>query len=716
MNDLAPRILWAPDAEQVERSQLRRYAEWLERERGLAFAGYHELWAWSVNELEAFWSSIWEFFEVAATPPAAVLEARVTEGARWFPGSELSYAEHVFRRHPADAVAIVHGSELRAQATLTWRELSELTASIRAGLVEAGVGRGDRVAAYMPNIPEAAAALFACASLGAVWSSCSPDFGEEAVVDRFGQIEPKVLLAVDGYRYGGVDHDRRAVIERIATALPSLARTFQLPYLGSDGNWSELLRPGELAFEPVPFDHPLWILYSSGTTGLPKAIVHGHGGILLEHLKTLNLHFDAQPDDRLFWFTTTGWMMWNLLLGGLLTDSAIVLYDGSPSSPDLGSLWRFAAEAGVTSFGTSAAFIHACMKAEVEPARDNDLQRLRSVGSTGSPLSPDGFRWVSDHVGSDIWLFSTSGGTDVCTAFVGGVPTLPVYEGELQARALGARVEAFDEEGRSVVGEVGELVLTEPLPSMPIGFWGDDDGSRYHESYFERFPGVWWHGDWIEITTRGTAVIYGRSDATINRDGVRIGTSEYYRVVLAVAEVVDALVVDVPHEGSDGRVLLFVVLAGDSVLDEELARVIRSRIRTACSPRHVPDEIRQVERVPRTLSGKLMEIPVKRILAGTPVDQAVSRASLADPRFARPLHRIGDGARRLIVKLGMNMPLWSDVLGDEYEGVALPSRSSPLACNSPARRSHRHSAANWSGGSTRRGGVSREVSPRRAAG
>jgi acetoacetyl-CoA synthetase len=623
--------LWRPDPGTISRSQLSRYTAWLEADRGLTFDGYNELWAWSVDEIEAFWQSVWEYFRVDATPYETVLADRKMPGAKWFAGSELSYAQHIFRERAEGTVAIVHGSELRPQAEMTWGELSRLTAGIRNGLKEAGVERGDRIAAYMPNIPEAAAAFLACASIGAIWSSCSPDFGEEAVVDRFGQIQPKVLLAVDGYRYGGSDFDRREAVARIAAGLPSVERTFQLPYLSTEGNWADLLRPGPLEFEMVPFDHPLWILYSSGTTGLPKAIVHGHGGILLEHLKTLYLHFDAQVDDRLFWFTTTGWMMWNLLLGGLLTKATVVLYDGSPAAPDLGALWRFAAAAGVSCFGTSAAFIHACMKAGVEPAHENDLTRLRSVGSTGSPLSPEAFRWVSEHVGPDVWLFSMSGGTDVCTAFVGGVPTLPVYEGELQARALGAKVEAFDEEGRSVVDEVGELVLTEPLPSMPICFWGDDSDVRYRESYFERYPDVWQHGDWIEITSRQTAIIRGRSDATINRDGVRVGTSEYYRAVLSVEAVSDALVVDVPQEGSDGCVLLFVVLAGDSVLDEDLAKEIRQRVRSYCSPRHAPDEIRQISRVPRTLSGKLLEIPVKRILMGAPVDEVASRASLADP-------------------------------------------------------------------------------------
>jgi acetoacetyl-CoA synthetase len=479
----------------------------------------------------------------------------------------------------------------------------------------------------MPNIPETAAAFFAAASIGAIWSSASPDFGARSVVDRFAQVEPKVLLAVDGYRYGGKDFDRRETIAELRRELPSLEHTFVLPYLGSEGNWSELPRPGAaLEFAQLPFDHPLWVLYSSGTTGLPKPIVHGQGGILLEHLKKMRLHLDVRPGDRLFWFSTTGWMMWNLLLGGLLSDAAIVLYDGNPATPDLNVLWDLAEQTGMTCFGTSAAYIAACMKAGIEPSAGRDLSRLRSIGSTGSPLAPEGFRWVYDQVGADTWLFSTSGGTDVATAFVGGVPTLPVYEGELQARALGAKVESWDEHGRPRIGEVGELVLTEPMPSMPVGFWGDEDGSRYHDAYFSTYPGIWRHGDWIEITERGTAIIYGRSDSTINRGGVRMGTSELYRVVLGLEAVTDALVVD-----ADGFMPLFVVLREGAELDDELRAKIVRLIREDCSPRHVPSEIYAAPEIPRTLSGKLLEVPVKRILLGADPEKVASRDSLANP-------------------------------------------------------------------------------------
>jgi acetoacetyl-CoA synthetase len=629
MSDVAP--IWRPTPEAIDGSELIRFQRWLAATHGLTFADYEALWAWSTTDLEGFWGSLWEYFNVVASAPYEhVLGRRTMPGAEWFPGAQLSYAEHIFRGKRDDGVAIVHASETRPLAELRWGELRELTAQIAAGLRANGVTRGDRVVAYMPNIPETTAAFLACASIGAVWSSCSPDFGVRSVIDRFAQIEPKVLLTVDGYTYGGKAIDRTADVAALQSAMPSLERTFVLPYLGDEGNWEDLLQPGELTFEQLPFEHPLWVLYSSGTTGLPKAIVHSQGGILLEHLKKLHLHMDAKQGDRLFWFTTTGWMMWNLLVGGLLTEAAIVLYDGSPGHPDLNRLWDLAADAGVTCFGTSAAYISACMKAEVEPRDGRDLSRLRSVGSTGSPLSPDGFRWVYDRLG-DVWLFSTSGGTDVCSAFVGGVPTLPVYEGELQARSLGAKVESFDEDGVAHIGRVGELVLTEPLPSMPLYLWGDTDGSRYHESYFSLYPGVWRHGDWIELTERGSAIIYGRSDSTINRGGVRMGTSELYSAALGLPEIVDALAVDLPREGTPGWLALYVVLRQGAHLDDELAARIRARIREDCSPRHVPDEITAVPAVPRTLSGKLLEVPVKRILMGADPATVASRDSLANP-------------------------------------------------------------------------------------
>jgi acetoacetyl-CoA synthetase len=640
----APEKLWEPPAELVERARLTEYMRWLKAERGLSFADYDELWRWSVGDLEAFWSSIWDFFGVRSDGGyERALGSRAMPGAEWFAGTNLNYAEHAFADKDDAEPAILHASELRDLGELSRGDLRAQVAATAAGLRALGVERGDRVVAYLPNIPEAIVAFLATASIGAIWSSCSPDFGPASVIDRFAQIEPKVLFAVDGYRYGGKDFDRRETLGLLQAAMPTLASTVVLPYLDPDPDlsslsdairWEDLLASGEgteLSFERVPFEHPLWVLYSSGTTGLPKAIVQSHGGILLEHLKKLHLHVDAHPGDRLFWFTTTGWMMWNFLVSGLLTRAAIVLYDGSPGHPDMGVLWDLAERAGVTMFGTSASYIAACMKDGVEPGAGRDLGRLGAVGSTGSPLSPEGFDWIYQHLGAETWLFSTSGGTDLCTAFVGGVALLPVYRGELQGRALGAAVEAWDEQGNSVIDEVGELVVTEPMPSMPVRFWGDPDGARYRASYFEHYPGVWRHGDWIEITSRGTAVIYGRSDSTINRSGIRMGTSEIYRAVLGLDQIVDALVVDIPRPGTEGWMPLFVVLREGVEVDNELRKEIARRVRSQCSPRHVPDEVFPITEVPRTLSGKVLEVPVKRILMGTPAEQAASRDSLANP-------------------------------------------------------------------------------------
>ena len=635
MSASIPPVLWTPTPEQVEQATLTRYTRWLEAREGRTFETYADLWRWSIDDVEAFWASIWEFFDVRASQPyERVLGRREMPGAEWFPGATLNYAEHVFRGKDDAAVALRHAAEERPLQAMTWGELRALTARIAAGLRAQGVGRGDRVVAYLPNGPEAMAAVLAAASLGAIWSSCSPDFGARSVVDRFAQIEPAVLLAVGGYRYGGRWFDRREIVAGLMAQMPTLRATVLLGDDPLDGTvpWDDFLGDdGELAFEPVPFDHPLWVLYSSGTTGLPKAIVQGHGGILLEQLKHHHLHLDARAGDRIFWFTTTGWMMWNFLVGVLLTDASVVLYDGNPGHPDLGVLWDLAEEAGVTCFGTSAAYIASCMKAGIVPGEGRDLSALRAVGSTGSPLAPEGFDWVYEQLGDATWLFSTSGGSDLCTAFVGGVPTLPVYEGELQGRMLGARVEAWDPDGRPLIGEVGELVLVEPMPSMPLFLWGDADGSRYRDSYFSMYPGVWRHGDWIEITERGTAIIYGRSDSTINRGGVRMGTSEIYRAVLSLDEIVDALVVDV-----DGWMPLFVVLREGATLDEDLKRRIAQRVREDCSPRHVPNVVYAVAEVPRTLSGKVLEVPVKRILMGTPPDKAASRDSLANPAALDP--------------------------------------------------------------------------------
>ena len=642
--------LWEPSAEAVESSNMTAYMRWLAAERELDFDGdYQRLWEWSVADLPAFWRSIWDRFDVTADgSPDRVLARDDMPGAEWFPNVQLNYAEHIFRDKDPGALAIQHLAEGGELGKITWGEISGRVAAFAAGLRSLGVSKGDRVAAYLPNGPEALVGFLASASIGAIWSSCSPDFGARSVIDRFAQIEPKVLLAVDGYTYGGKDFDRMGVVRGLEAEMPSLSHTILVPYLDAQADpsslehgtaWANVAEKGAgaaLNFERVPFSHPLWVLYSSGTTGLPKAIVQGHGGILLEHLKKMHLHMDAQESDRVFWFSTTGWMMWNFLVSILLTPASIVLFDGNPGHPDLGTLWDLAEDAGVTTFGTSASFISSCKKAGVEPSEGRDLSALTAVGSTGSPLAPEGFEWIYEHVGRDTWLFSTSGGTDVCTAFVGGVPILPVYRGELQARALGCAVEAWDEDGRPLTGEVGELVITKPMPSMPVFFWSDPDGERYRSSYFEMYPGIWRHGDWIEITERGTAIIYGRSDSTINRGGIRMGTSEIYRAVLSLDEITDALVVDVPRPGTEGWMPLFVVLGEGETLDDDLTSRIAKRIREDCSPRHVPNEVHEVSEVPRTLSGKVLEVPVKRILMGTPPDQAASRDSLANPAALDP--------------------------------------------------------------------------------
>ena len=633
-----PPVLWRPAPDARQRTRIGDYLAWLDRERGARFAGYDALLAWSLEDLDAFWRSIWDYFSVGAPVAAggALADARMP-GARWFPGARLNWAEHALRLEgrAGDEVVVVGRSQSRVRVGLTADQLRDEVGRVRRGLQRLGVGPGDRVAAYLPNVPEAAVALLATASLGAVWTSCAPEFGVRSVVDRLGQVEPRVLLTIDGYRYGDREVDRAAEVAAVRDALPSLAATVLLPYLAADASvpdtvaWAELrAEPGELAFEAVPFDHPLFVLYSSGTTGLPKPIVHGHGGILLEHLKTLALLHDLGPRDRFFWFSTTGWMMWNYLVSGLTADATIVLYDGSPAHPDLGALWRMAAEEEITFFGTSAPYLMACRKEGLRPGADADLSRLRGIGSTGAPLPAEGFRYVHDAIGPSVHLQSVSGGTDVCTAFVGGSPLVPVWEGEISCRSLGCAVEAFSPEGRPLVGEQGELVITAPMPSMPIAFWNDPDGRRYREAYFDEWPGVWRHGDWVTFTERGSCVISGRSDATLNRGGVRIGTAEFYAVVEAIPEVADSLVV---HLDADDHLLLFVALRDAAELTDELRARVVATLRSALSPRHVPDEIIAVPAVPRTLSGKKLEVPVKRILTGTPPDAAASRGSLADP-------------------------------------------------------------------------------------
>ncbi|MEO9137654.1 MAG: acetoacetate--CoA ligase [Jatrophihabitans sp.] len=640
-------LLWEPDAERIAGARITRFGRWLAEQGGLGFGSYDELWQWSIADLDAFWSAFARWYGVRwhDQPTAALADARMP-GARWFPGGTLNYAEHALfppgDEVGDDDVAVVFEREDGLANTLTWAQLRAQVGAVRTVLAARGVGAGDRVAALVPNTAEALVAMLAAVSLGAVWSSCSPDFGRRAVADRFTQIEPVVLLAVDGYLYGGKRFDIRNTVKALRSELPTVHTTILVPYLDVEATLPDTLRwpdvvatPGELAFAPVPFDTPMWILYSSGTTGLPKPIVNGHGGILVEHAKQLSLHLDLGPADRFFWFSTTGWMMWNLLVSGLVVGSTVVLYDGNPAYPDPDSLWRLAGRTGVTAFGVSAPFIQSCMNNAVHPSAVADLSALRSVGSTGAPLSPEGFAWVYAEVGSELMLSSLSGGTDVCSAFVGGAPNLPVRAGEIACRMLACAVAAFDPAGNAVFEEVGELVITEPMPSMPVAFWNDADGSRLREAYYDTYPGVWRHGDWIKITASGSCVIYGRSDSTLNRGGVRMGTAEFYRVVEDLPGVLDSLVIDTSGPGGEGRLLLYLVLADGTTLDD-VRDTVRSTIRSALSPRHVPDQIAVIAEVPRTLNGKKCEVPVKRILAGVPLDQAVSRGALANPEAMKP--------------------------------------------------------------------------------
>jgi acetoacetyl-CoA synthetase len=638
-------VLWTPSPERAAASRLAHFQTWLERESGVSCSSYEELWRWSVSDLPAFWRALASYFEVELGGELEpVLEGKLPE-VRWFPRATLNFARQLLARRD-DHPALIARREDGARRQYSYAELAEAVARARAGLVRCGVTRGDRVVAVLPNAPEAVIGFLASASLGAIWSSAAPEFGVKSVLDRFQQIEPKVLLACDGYRYGGRYFDRRKELSEILTGLPQLSAAFVL----GDGElpppcasptavmpWNELMtETAPLTFEQVPFEHPLWILYSSGTTGLPKAIVQGHGGILLEHLKSLALHLDLSHKDRFFWYSTTGWMMWNMLVSGLALGATLLLYDGSPAAPNLSALWNIAADEQITYFGTSAPFLLTCKKAGVVP-KDCDLARLRAIGTTGAPLPPDGFRWVYDNVSSDLLLGSVSGGTDVCTAFVLSCPLMPVRAGEIQCRGLGAKVEAWDEAGRALVGEVGELVLTEPLPSMPIGFWNDPDRARFRASYFSHYPGVWRHGDWIKITEHGSSVIYGRSDSTLNRGGVRMGTSEFYQVVEALPEISDSLVVDTGSlSDAVGTLWLFVVTRSGVGLDAALKKRIRDALRTELSPRHVPDEIRAVTDIPRTLNGKKLEVPVKRILLGAAAEQVASRDTLQNPEALDP--------------------------------------------------------------------------------
>ena len=636
-------VLWEPSNEVIQEANITAYMQWLEKEKGLVFDTYGQLWQWSVNEIENFWQSLWEFFKIEASQPYdQVLPERKMPRADWFPGAKLNYAQHVFRNISDEWPALIFQSETQPLTEVSWKHLRQNVAGVAAGLRRLGVQRGDRVVSVMPNIPQTVIAFLACASIGAIWSSCSPDFGLRSIADRFKQIEPKVLFVVDGYQYGGKLFDRSQDNKALQDALPSLQSTVLVPYLnlatkgqgaGDMEMWQDLIdTDAELIFEQVPFSHPIWVVYSSGTTGLPKSLVHGHGGILLEFFKFLQLHMDLKPSDRFFWFSTTGWVMWNIVQGGLLSGATALLYDGSPGFPDMDILWEFAEKSQMTVFGTSAAYLSTCMNSGMEPGRNFDLTRLRTVGSTGSPLSPEGFRWVYDKVTHDVLLGSVSGGTDPCSAFVGCCPILPVKAGELQCRCLGVNAQAFDPQGKILTDQVGELVITDPMPSMPLYLWNDTGDKRYQESYFDMYPGKWRHGDWVKFTPEGSGIILGRSDSTINRFGVRMGSSEIYAAVEELPEVANSLVIGYTAKEADYKMLLFVVPASGLSVDAALKQKIYRKIRSTLSPRHVPDEIYALEEVPTTLNGKKLEVPVKKVLSGIPLKEAVNLDSMSNPQ------------------------------------------------------------------------------------
>jgi acetoacetyl-CoA synthetase len=639
-----PAPLWVPGAERIATARITRFQEWAAAHHGApAEGGYAPLHRWSVEHLENFWAAVAEWFGVRFSHPYdTVLADAAMPGARWFPGATLNYAEHALRtadERPGE-VALLHLDETSGPEPVTWAELRRQVGALAAELRALGVRPGDRVSGYLPNIPQAVTALLATAAVGGVWTSCAPDFGARSVLDRFQQVEPVVLFTVDGYHYGGKEHDRTGTVAELRRELPTLRAVVHIPLLGTaapDGalDWSAVTSgTADPVYEQVPFDHPLWVLYSSGTTGLPKAIVQSQGGILLEHLKQLGLHCDLGPGDRFFWYTSTGWMMWNFLVSGLLTGTTVILYDGSPGFPATDAQWQVAERTGATFFGTSAAYVMACRKAGVQPARDHDLSRVACVATTGSPLPPDGFRWLHDEfaaAGADLWIASVSGGTDVCSCFAGAVPTLPVHIGELQAAGLGTDLRSWDPHGRDLTGEVGELVVAAPMPSMPVRFWNDPDGSRYHDSYFDMYPGVWRHGDWITITPRGSVVIHGRSDSTLNRQGVRMGSADIYEAVERLPEIRESLVIGVEEPGGGYWMPLFVHLAEGARLDDGLRGRIKTVIREQLSPRHVPDDIVEIPAVPHTLTGKRLEVPVKRILQGTPLTRAVNPGSVDNP-------------------------------------------------------------------------------------
>jgi acetoacetyl-CoA synthetase len=634
-------VLWTPPADVRTTTQVGRFMDFVAA-RGVALDDYDAALRWSVEDLEGFWAAIWDFFGVRAhTPYERVLSERVMPGARWFEGATLNYAEHmVGLDEDADRVAVVARSQSRDAFEVTWGDLRDQVARARAGLQRLGVGPGDRVVAYLPNIPETLVAFLATASLGAVWATCAPEFGARAVIDRFGIVEPQVLLAVAGYGYGAKHVDRRPEVAAIRAELGSLEHVVHVRYAGGPDDalpdaqeWDDLLaEPAPLRFDPVPFDHPLCVLFSSGTTGLPKPIVHGHGGILVEGYKNLGLSWDLQPGDRLLWFSTTAWMMWNALVTSLLHRASIVMIDGNPAYPDLSMQWRLAEETRPTFMGASPALLMGCRKAGLDLTK-LDLSSIRQLGAAGSPLPAEGYAWVYEQLGADVLLNCGSGGTDVCTGIVQGSPMQPVFAGEIAGRCLGVDTAAFDPDGNEVTGALGELVIRAPMPSMPVGFWNDPGDARYHAAYYEDYPGVWRHGDWILFTERGSCIITGRSDATLNRGGVRMGTGEFYEVVEELDEVLDSLVVHLEDdEGGAGELLLFVVLRDGASLDDDLRSRIGRVLRSELSPRHVPDTVEAVPAIPRTLTGKKLELPVKRMLRGADQARVASRDALADPR------------------------------------------------------------------------------------
>ena len=639
------KLLWSPTTERIENSEIEKFRHFVEARTGRSFSSYDELWTWSVDELEDFWKETWDYFEMGKySSYEAVLDTQEMPGCRWFEGARLNFAEQVLKRGRYGEVAIKSVSERRGYTETAWDELRDQVLVFANKLRELGVKPGDRVAAYMPAIPEASVAMLAATAVGAVWSSCSPDFGIKAVLERFEQIEPKILFVVDGYRYGGKDFNRQDVVAKMQSGMQSVEHVIAISYLddaaweGDEGviRWesisdNEIPELADFNFEQVPFEHPQWILYSSGTTGKPKGIVHSQGGILLEAMKASAFHCDMGPGTVNFWMTTTGWMLWNLLHGALLVGAVMVIYDGHPSYPGPETLWSVVEQSGATFFGCSAAYINALSKTDLLPSQSQNLEKLNAISVTGSPLSAEGFEWIYQAVKKDIWLSSISGGTDICSAFVGGVPTLPVRAGEIQVRMLGVAAYAFDDAGNVITDEVGELVITKPMPSMPIYFWNDPDMKRYRESYFDTYPGIWRHGDYIEILESGASIISGRSDSTLNRSGIRIGTAEIYRVIDTVAAVKDSLVVNVDLPEGKSFMPLFIQLNDNYELDDELKKEIAGALRSNCSPRHVPDEVYAIEQIPMTLTGKKLEVPVKKILMGVPFEKAANPGAMSNP-------------------------------------------------------------------------------------